>query len=339
MNDPSHARPTSPNRWLLPALNLVLLGAVASLLVANWYAMRGSRQQLDRLVHTVDLLRWESLTEFEGLGFNALLEGLTRWAPELQKSDRTTTQFAAIEGKMQNITSTMAWLPDGFQQVENAFLQGGAATDDPATNDEIRKWLLIAAQKADPGRAEDLLAKVLSADEVESTTRLRKFAAEELVLADKARAGELLHRILHEESSSGVSPPGGRQLSPHKRKLRRSYFTFVELYAATGHVAIEKTLLQILARQSDDQMTIQTAVEALGQHGTARAAPQLIELYWRPRPGAGAIGTPLLRAKCLDAVVALLGAESADFLREVDAKETDPGIRAKLNEYKKRFRI
>ena len=86
-----------------------------------------------------------------------------------------------------------------------------------------------------------------------------------------------------------------------------------------------------------ETITVQRCVEALGRMKSKMSASRIQELFWQQAPIPGQVPNPLFRRKCMIAVVEALGEDAVTFLKKVDRQESDAGIRAKLNDYKKQF--
>lgn len=325
-------------------------GLIASLVILNilvlglgWatYTTRNEltnlRKQSDQLKFAVDLLRYEATSQYEGKGFNALLDHLTFWGPYLQKTHGGTLEFFEIEKRVQDLVTTMGQLPGVYPQIEKTLIAGGISAEDPATDDEIRKWLMQAAHAADPKKGQVLYENLLRADKIDVSGRLRRIAAQALFEIDKQRTGEILHSILTNENARGIQRPGA-QSGPGRKGRQPQFYNFIEYYVASGHPSINTTLLQVLGRPEHDLLTLQACAKFLGERKVSAASGRLKILYWEQHtPHAGKIPNPLFRMKILNAVVEIEGNAAKDFLQEIDRKEGNPAIRNRLNELRKRL--
>jgi hypothetical protein len=320
-------------------------GLLVALLIANLagtaylvHDAHATRDELDgrlrALQHSVREWGYFATAKYEGAGFLLLLEHLQYWAPWLEKSKPGSDDRFFVDERMKDIVETMSFLPDASAQIESAFLAEQSVGGDATTNDELRKWLLIAALSADPPKGKDLLARVLRGKEFAVSLRLRRFAASELLLADKKIAGEILHELLAEKHTNPSQRAGSQTPGLHPKQL----FNYIDDYVATGHPEVERTLLRMLTRtEYYETITVQRCVEALGRMKSVMSANRIKALFWQQAPVPGQVPNPLFRRKCMVAVVEALGQDAVPFLKEVDVKEVDAGIRAKLNDYKKQF--
>ena len=317
-------------------LTLVTLGLGAS----NW-TMREEvsqlREQSRELKFSIDLLRYESTSHYEGKGFNALLDHLTYWAPQLQTSNKGTVEFYKVEDRVENVVEIMGQLRDVFPQIETVLRQGGITAEDPATDDEIRKWLLRAAHAANPDKGKALYAELLRAARPGVSSRMRMIAVTALFDTDKKLTGEILHEILSNENARGIQRPGA-QTARARRGQQPQFYNFINYYVASGHPDIDKTLMQILDRPEHDLLTLQACTKFLGERKVRPASKRMKALYWDQHSAhAGKVPNPLFRMKLLNAIAEIEGADAAEFLKDVDRKEGDKGIRNRLNELRKQI--
>ena len=325
------ARPSRALPAAIVALLAVNVGGIAWLIQESRALRTDANTRLTAVERTLRLMRIELTTPYEGLGFLALMEHLEYWAPWLGKSKPGTSDRFFVDERIDEIVETMSFLPDAYAQIENAFLSVDANAGDTPADTEVRRWLLIAAHSADPQKGVDLLARVLEQKDLEVSPRLRRFAASELLQVDKARAGAILHQLL----LAAIQRGGGR---PSSGLHRQQVFNYIDDYVATGHPSVEKTLIRLLQKtEYHETITVQRCVEALGRMKSKSAVSRIKKLYWQQAPVAGQIPNPIFRRKCMIAVVEAIGAEAVPFLKEIDRRESDAGIRAKLNDYKKQF--
>ncbi len=334
----SESTATRPSRALpatIVALLAVNLGAM-TWLVRESHGMRTeTNTRMTAVERTLRLLRMELTTPLEGKGFLALMEHLEFWAPWLGKAKPGTSDRFFVDERVDEIVETMSFLPDAYAQIEAAFLSVNANAGDSTAGDEVRRFLLIAAHAADPQKGVDLLARVLEHKDLEISLHLRRFAASELFQADKARAGAIIHELLMAAIKRGApGRPGGQSGDLHRQQV----FNYIDDYVASGHADIEKTLIKFLqTTEYHTPITIQRCVEALGRMKSRAAVSRIKTLFWQQAPVPGQIPNPIFRRKCMMAVVEAIGAEAVPFLKEIDRRESDTGIRARLNEYKKEF--
>jgi hypothetical protein len=329
--------PPSPRRRGTALLAVLLVANLAGtvFLAIDSRASRDAVQgRLGELQHAFKELHYLTTSQYPGSGFLALLEHLQYWAPWLEKGKPGTEDRFFVTKRIDDIVETMSFLPDAYSQIEAAFLDEQSVGGDATTNDEMRKWLLVAALTADPEKGRDLLARVLRSEEFEVSLRLRKFASSELLQADKKRAGEILHKLLVAENTSPTQRPGAQTRGLHRKQL----FNYIDDYVATGHPEVESTLVRMLKKTENyETITVQRCVVALGNLKSKIAVSTIKKLFRQQSPIPGQIPNPLFRRKCMIAVVQALGQDAVPFLKEIDRVESDNGIRAKLNEYKKQF--
>ena len=314
-----------PNRTDTPtALLVAIAGGIAATLVTLLWVRSDLDRRMTHLETSVDLFRYERTSQFEGIGFNALLEHLQYWSPYLQSADPGYAELFEIPARVRRIVATMASQPGAFEQITEA-LEGDRYGAGPS-EDETRKWLLQAAITADPERGRDLYARYVEAVEVTPTPRLRKIAAQQLFMADKARVGEILAGVLR------------ASLESEETQANRLIPDFIDLYDHSEHPDAEIILQRILGRAVDyDLITVQKCIEALGRRKCQDAVDRIMELYWRQDPSP--FPNPIFRIKCLEAVTDILKDTDRDSLRsfidEVDIREGSVTVRAKLEEIKK----
>lgn len=321
-------RPSNRGGWI----TLLLL---ANLGVAIWavVSILDTQRTLDaRLVKLEQRVRqngYESTSDFEGHGFLALLDHLQYWAPWLQKTTMGSSERFNVETRVQDIVESMALLPDAFPQIATV-LKENPAGGDADSADETRKWLLVAAQRAAPEKAVEILAAVVEGKDMDVSLRLRRFATDQLLKSAPERVGKILHELLSRD-------PSRRRSNQTEAAAIRSkqMFHFIDAYVASKHPDAEKTLVRILMKtEYFDPMTVQRCVEALGQAKTRSAASRIQKLYWQQAPVPGQVPNPIFRRKCMEAVVQILGQEAVPFLREIDKRESDASIQARLRELK-----
>lgn len=332
---------SAPRRPVGPILSLAVLTVLLLGLGFAIWTLRsevsGLRRQSDQLKFAVDLLRYEATSQYEGKGFNALLDHLTYWAPQLQTANDGTLEFYKIEKRVEDLVDTMGQLPDVYQQIDAALRDGGATAEDPATDDEIRKWLLRAAHAANPDKGKALYTELLIADRIDVSGRLRRIAVQALFEIDKKLTGEILHKILTNENARGIQRPGA-QSGSGRRGRQPQFYNFIEFYVASEHPDVNKTLMQMLGHPEHDLLTLQACTKFLGQRKVRPAVAQLKALYWdQHTPHAGQVPNPLFRMKLLNAVVEIEGQNAKEFLVEVDRKEGNTAIRNRLNELRKQI--
>lgn len=317
-------------------LNVLVLGIG----FATWSLRKevtSLRRQSDQVKFAVDLLRYEATSQYEGKGFNALLDHLTYWAPQLQESNAGTLEFFKIEERVENLVEVMSQLPGVFPQIDATLRDGGVAAEDPATDDEIRKWLLRAGHAADPDKGKLLYTDLVRADKIDVSSRLRRIAVNALFEIDKKLTGEILHKILTNENARGIQRPGA-QLGPTRRGRQPQFYNFIEYYVASEHPDINRTLMQILDRPEHDLLTLQACTKFLGQRKVRPAVGRLKAMFWdQHTPHAGKVPNPLFRMKILNAIVKIEGSDAKEFLKEVDRKEGDTSIRNRLDQLRKQI--
>ncbi|MHC4898951.1 MAG: hypothetical protein ACYTGW_17805, partial [Planctomycetota bacterium] len=234
MTESIHPSAPSPRRHSVLAWSLVvfLLANVvaAAYLILGFGGMQGRLHKLEQAVLLYELERVPPPGYREAFGFKALLNHLTYWAPKLQVADVARGDDRIIEAKVRGIVDGMAALgPDVYSLIESTYLKGGVLTKDPATNDEVRRWLLLAARGADNERGTALIVQTMRAKDLHVSQRLRWMAADILLAGrdeDKHLVGEVLHEVLTTERDSDAQ-----------------FFQFVIRYQGTGHPEIERTML------------------------------------------------------------------------------------------------
>ncbi len=338
--NPTPAPPRPSSRPPILAVALIVLNVLGLGFVAVEYrAMRQElgalREDSDRMKFAVDLLRFESTSHYEGKGFNALLDHLTYWAPHLQNANEGTSEFFKVEKRVEDAVEIMGQLPDVFPTIAATLRSGEVTAEDPATDDEIRKWLLRAAHLADPEQGIKLYADLLRATEIDASGRLRRIAVTELFEFDKQLTGEILHKILTNENARGIGRPGA-QTGGGRRGKQPQFYNFIEYYVASKHPAVVTTLMQILSRPEHDLLTQQECVKALGKLKVVAAIERLKSLYWEQHsPQAGRVPNPLFRMKILNAVIEIEGDKAAPFLKKIDRLEGNTAIQNRLTELRK----
>ena len=320
MNTATHPKRTGSAPILLAAI----AGGIAAVLGTILWVRADLDRRMADLESAVHLFRFERTSQYEGIGFNALLEHLQYWSPYLQKADPGFSEKFEIPIRVRRIVATMASQPGAFDQITEAL--AGDSYDAGASEDETRKWLLQAAITADPERGRDLYARYAEAVEVAASPRLRKIAADQLFLADKVRAGEVLHRVLRASVDSD------------KTQVDRLIPDFIDLYDNSGHPEAEIILQRILGHAvSYDLITVQKCISALGRRKCQDAAETIMALFWQQAPSP--YPNPLFRVKCLEAVAEILKDTDRETLRsfvdDVDIRESNATVRARLEEIKK----
>lgn len=341
--NPNPTPVSGPRKSLGLVLSLVTLNLLVVGLGIITLAMRSEltslRTESDKLRFAIDLLRHEATSQYEGKGFNALLDHLTYWGPQLQKANDSTLEFFQVEKRVQDVVDIMGQLPNVYPQIAAILREGGVTAEDPTTNDEIRKWLLRAAYASDPEKGQGLYAELLRADRDDVSARLRRIAVQALFEINKQLTGEILHEILNNENAKGIQRPGAQDSTASRRRGKQpQFYNFIDYYVASDHPAINTTLMQILNRPEHDLLTLQACAKYLGKRKVLRAVSRLKALYWEQHtPNAGRIPNPLFRMKLLNAVIEIEGSKAKDFLQDVDKKEGNPAIRTRLNELRKDF--
>ena len=331
--------PMAPLRTALVALPLLV---VLGLGYAGYRGLQQTIGNIERqltvlteanheLTQAMQLYRYERGSK--GLGVQALLDQMRHWAPMLQNASTPAATVPTIEKRMHEILDAMVALgPDAFAAVQQALLQ----TD--THQDELAKWLLRAAQRVDPARAEELLVRVIQRDQITVSPRLRMIAADQLIALDKERAGAVLRQILRQESHTGlvpsrlsvdqadVIPAGMAQATPE-------FFNFIDRYVSTGDPEVEATLLMILGRPEHDTLTVQSTVKALGALRAKAAVDRIQQLFEKP---VGAVDNPLFRNHCLEALAQIQGKEACAFFDAALTKEQNALVANKLKDLIKR---
>ncbi len=336
MTEFSTPKPSSranPGRRILCIL--VLCNALALIYLA--YEARQVRAELSALQESnatmataLDLYRYERSDQYGGLGVQALISHLCKWAPKLQESDPASGSYEAIEKRVQNIVQATSILgKDAYPSLESAFLEGGPASDDAQTNDEVRKWLLRAAYTADPEQGLNLLTNAMRGTQFIVSARLRKFACWELLSLDKAAAGEVLHTILTTESASMSGTRSNNKLLGSLSKQQPGFYDFIKPFVTTGHPKTETTLLMILGRAEHDSNTKQECVKALGELKSTKAVSKIRDLY-NTQPNRKP--NPIFRRHCIEALAKIQGSEACEFLQEASLKESDQGLNRRIQE-------
>jgi hypothetical protein len=318
-----------PRRGLTGLLSSVALGAI---LVIVTILLVTTGRDLRELKQTVDLLRYESTSQYDGVGFNALLDHLQYWGRTMERADPATVQWFDTEARVNSIVASMAMLDGGFDQIQAALAVDSVAIAGGRTDDETRKWLLRAAYGSDHDRGKELFARYLAADEYKPTNRLRLFAATELFSVDRTRAGEILAQILSGTPDSIDGDQSRRALDPN----------LIDLFAESGHKDVDLILQRILGRAVHYELIpVQKCIEALGRRGCVDAVEQIMELYKSQGPTLDP--SPTFRVKCLDAVVDILRDRDrerlGEFIAQVDLTEASLTVRARLEEHKRALSI
>lgn len=241
----------------------------------------------------------------------ALLEKLRTYAPMLSSARVTEPDYQSARKEMEAILvafaslGTDAWAPIQARLAELRPDQG---------HDEIVQ-LLRAAVRVDPQAAKALLKDVLLGLQLPSP-RLRWAAARELRALDLPLAQTLLRQILLTESSRGANPDraaAGAPIPDRAAFATTGFHNFVTAYVESDDPQIDDTLLMVLGRVEHDVVTIQECVKALGQRRVARAVEPIRRLYAQPPLQQE---NPLFLNHCLDALVAIQGADARPFLEQ-----------------------
>ena len=287
------------------------------------------QERVEEVGRTVQLFRLEQQAE-AGLGLPALLERIRFWGPQLDDAATPPAAIPAIEEQLEGTIGAMRELGPG---VAPRLVEEFEASGSPRA-DSVRKWLLLALLAVDEARGEDLLARSLSALDLEVSPRIRLLAADELLQRDKARAGEILRRILRTESHRGLDrerlDPALRQRYPDAVIAPYEGWAFyVAKYAASDDPELEATLQMLLGRRNyHNFLTLQEAVKWLGELGSRDAVNQIKDLYERPPMGY----TPMFRNHCLDALAQILGSEACEYFKQAMREPNHEMIRSRLAE-------
>lgn len=319
---------------LLPLLGVALLAnAGGAIYMAQRFA--GMEARLAAAETAVQQYRFERTSTYGGIGFNALLDHLARWAPELQKGGNLADRKEILE-RVEEIVHSMAQLQGSGSMIAAALRGGDAAADDPASQDELRKWLLRAAYGNDDKLGLQLYEQVLRNEGFaqDCSSRLRLVAARNLLDIDRERCGEILHELIRADSSST------RQLSKQslrKGQMRGNFFNFIDCFVATDHPRVDQTLMRLLKLQDIDLIALQTCVTHLGERRYQPAAADIKQLYFKQQPVPGQVPNPIFRRKCVVAVDLIEGAKAKPFFAKVDQRESDLAIQELLNKIKLKY--
>ena len=331
MTDAPHPSAPRPRRhelltWVLAVFLLLNVLAVGYQVQALGTA-QGQLHKLQQAVRLYELERVPPPGYTEAFGYKALLNHLLYWGPKIQVADAATGDKAIVREKVRGIADAMAALgPDIYPFIEETYLKGGVLTKDPATNDEVRNWLLLAARGADNARGTELIVdtlrdKLIRDKKFPVSQRLRLMAAKMLCAGrdeDKRLAGEVLHEILTTDRSGNTD-----------------LFNFVIEYQGTGHAKTEETMLMLLGRREHNRMTVQKAIQYLGQIKSDEAIEPVKKLFLNPpwRTGDNAY----FRAICLNVLDEIMGSDIVPFLEEVDRKEDSAFVRNRINDLRKKY--
>lgn len=329
MAEPTRQNPSDPRSAQSP-LSLVLavfLLANVGALVWLAVALGNARDRLHDLEQAVRLYEYERVPPpgyAEAFGFKTLLNHLVYWAPRLQVADPARGDRGVIEAKVRGIVEGMAARADYYPLIEGAYLSPGSLTKDPATSDEVRRWLLLAARGADSQRGSDLIVRTMRKQlpkEVPVSDRLRQLAADILLGGrdqDRLLAGEVLHEILVNERVSGAE-----------------FFEFVTRYQGSGHPKVEETMLILLGRREHNRLTIQKAVDYLGRVKSDQAIEPVKKLFQNPPWRTG--DNEIFRTTCLTALDQIMGEEVVPFLTEASRTETNAFVRNRIDALRKKY--
>jgi hypothetical protein len=342
---------TSQGRPLARGLSLslgVLLVAVATAAYLSLRSLQtavdtlaarlaGAEEQLQVLAGEVTRFRIEQPAE--GRGPAALLEKLRAYAPLLTSAATAAPEFKMAQQEMQAVLRAFPGLgTDGMAAIRARLRQ----LDPKADFDEVH-WLIEAATRCEPVAGEEIAAKVLQgnwefggprpeAPITAAPPRLRWKAADLLLRIDQPRAQLLLRQILLTESARGVDPDRAAahnvpMLDPAAVAVT-GFHNFVLHYLRSGDPETEETLLQVLQRPTDDVVTLQEVIEALGARKSARAVKRIEAIYSAP-PGASE--NPLFLCKCLEALAAIRGEAARPFLEEELGKVTNEIVAKRIS--------
>jgi hypothetical protein len=320
---PPPSRTPFPWLALVPAvIALLCVGAYVELrlrsaVITMEETVRRQGETIDRLEAAVQLFRIEQSSE--GQGVEALLEKLAEFAPHMQAQSALTYEY---QPRMEEILRAFGALgSESFPKILAAY-----RNSEKNEEDELRKWLLSAAVRVDPDRAEGFLVKVLRGLDpthvsLAITPRNRANAAQELVSLDKERhsqvAGEVLAEIFSYESVRGVNPAKVphhlRGQVPDVGMDSSGFDLLLNWFLATEYPDKEVVLIQILNGPEHKLITKQTCVKELGELGSRPAADSIRKLYLND---PDAQGNPIFLNYCLDSLGMILRSEACEFFRE-----------------------
>lgn len=259
-----------------------------------------------------DLTRMRVEQRVGSQGPQALLQMLRTFSAELVDARTTQPDLQFAQEQMRSVLRAFAGLgADAVAPVRQRFDQL-----DPKKDFDEMRWLLEALVQCDPENGPATLVGVVEG-RIKPSPRLRWAAAELLTRTDRAKAQTALRRVLMTETSRGIDPDRaaayGASIPDPAATAATGFFNFVLHYLRTEDPEAEETLLQVLMRTEQDVATLQETIEALGARKSARARKRIEELYQKP-PGASQ--NPIFLNKCLDALVAIRGAEIRTWLQE-----------------------
>ncbi len=234
---------------------------------------------------TLKLIRLEA--DSKGKGIDAILDQLRAWSPELAKASTPDPRARWIENRLGEALDAIAAIgPSAYDPIVAALT---AESKRKSPDDELRKWLLRAAARADEARGEQLYVDVLRGTRLQPSPRLRFLAYDDLAKLDKPLAADTLAQILQVESAQGIT----RQVPPELAKDYErvigtnqfpQFFNFIGRFARSGHPDVENILLMLLGRHEHDRMTYQECIKELGDLHSKAALKRIEELYDDP-PG------------------------------------------------------
>jgi hypothetical protein len=288
-------------------------------------AAAADRKALQEILAEVTRLRIEQSAGMKGP--QALLEKLRTYAPLLTSARTAEPDYRNAQKEMEAVLRAFGALgADAWQPVQDRL----AALDPTKDFDEV-KQLLRAAVAIDKDKAKALYRDILLGQKLPAP-RLRWFVGAELAEIDRPLAQDLLRRVLLTESSRGFNPnhaaafPGA--VVPDPAALSATGFhNYVLAYARTQDPKLDDTLLMVLTRVEHDRMTVQECVKLLGERKYAPATGAIEKLYAQPPHGQE---DPIFLNYCLEAIVAIRGADARPFLEAALPKASSELVQQRI---------
>lgn len=322
MHDPAAA----PTRAPLPHLPLAICLCSAVACAGLLFVIEGLRGEVRELRATVaagqeqlavlngEVTRFRIEQRAEGRGIQALLEKLRTYAPLLANANIAQPYYEFAKKEMDAVMRALAGLgKDASGPVLARYL-----ACNPLKDFDEMGWLLRGLLRLDAEAGKQLALKVLQGfhKDVPTSPRLRWFAADELLTADRAMAGRALHEILAYESARGIDR--NRALAygvtvPDTASVSSGFDNFIGRYVQSGDERIDDTLIEILGRAEHDLPTVQECVKYLGARKSAKAQRHIERLYLTPPVISD---NPLFLNHCIDALAQIRGAEGIPWFEE-----------------------
>ncbi len=327
------ADPAHPPR--LPQY-LALAGTltVAVLATAVWFLDRKLDAQqellttqqstLQQLLGEVTRFRVEQGASAKGPA--GLLEKLRTYAALAASSRTTEPDYRSARKELDAIL--LAFESLGSDAVKP--IQARLAELHPQKDYEEIRWLLEANVRVDKQGGTELLKQVLLGYKLPDP-KLRWHAAEVLTKLDIKLAQALLRQVLTIESSRGPNLERAGAIGaiiPDRAAYAATGFSnFVVHYLRTQDPQTDDTLMMVMGRTEHDAVTIQECIKGLGERRCVRAVDAIKRCYENPPLQQD---NPIFLNYCLEALVAIQGAEAKAYLEAQLPKATTETVAKRI---------